>query len=120
MYELKVDSDEPHAPTYAGRSFSHEKDEQRLHVLAAWREAPFYTDGGRAALAWCETLTLLPRPGARTISTKWSSSPSPRTRASRSHLRSSRSTVGTASRSARTVRSAVTSHRMPLRWGEAL
>ena len=31
--------------------------EQRLHVLAAWREAPFYSDRERAALAWCETLT---------------------------------------------------------------
>ncbi|MGH3048691.1 MAG: carboxymuconolactone decarboxylase family protein, partial [Gaiellaceae bacterium] len=40
------------------------ESEQRLHVLAAWREAPFYTDRERAALAWCETLTLLPQRGA--------------------------------------------------------
>jgi AhpD family alkylhydroperoxidase len=40
------------------------EDEQRLHVLAAWREAPFYTSRERAALAWCETLTLLPQTGA--------------------------------------------------------
>ncbi len=26
--------------------------EQRLYVLDAWREAPFYTVKGRAALAW--------------------------------------------------------------------
>ena len=38
--------------------------EQRLHVLAAWREAPFYDDRERAALAWCEALTLLPETGA--------------------------------------------------------
>ena len=38
--------------------------EQRLHVLAAWREAPFYSDRERAALAWCEALTLLPQTGA--------------------------------------------------------
>jgi alkylhydroperoxidase family enzyme len=31
--------------------------EQRLHVLAAWREAPFYSDRERAALAWAEALT---------------------------------------------------------------
>jgi AhpD family alkylhydroperoxidase len=37
---------------------------QRLHVLAAWREAPFYKDRERAALAWCESLTLLPQTGA--------------------------------------------------------
>jgi len=35
--------------------------EQRLHVLAAWREAPFYSERERAALAWCEALTDLPR-----------------------------------------------------------
>jgi AhpD family alkylhydroperoxidase len=33
--------------------------EQRLHVLSAWREAPFYTDRERAALAWTESLTLV-------------------------------------------------------------
>ena len=40
------------------------EDEQRLLVLAAWREAPFYTERERAALAWCEALTLLPQTGA--------------------------------------------------------
>jgi alkylhydroperoxidase family enzyme len=33
-------------------------------VLAAWREAPFYNERERAALAWCEALTLLPQRGA--------------------------------------------------------
>lgn len=33
--------------------------EQRLYVLPAWREAPFYTDRERAALAWAESLTRL-------------------------------------------------------------
>ncbi len=40
------------------------EDAQRLHVLAAWREAPFYSDRERAALAWCEALTELPKTGA--------------------------------------------------------
>ena len=31
--------------------------EQRLFVLDAWREAPFYTDRERAALAWAEAVT---------------------------------------------------------------
>ncbi|HTI12257.1 MAG TPA: carboxymuconolactone decarboxylase family protein [Puia sp.] len=31
--------------------------EQRLFVLDAWREAPFYTDRERAALAWAEAIT---------------------------------------------------------------
>jgi len=33
--------------------------EQRLYVLDAWREAPFYTDRERAALAWTEALTRI-------------------------------------------------------------
>src|SRR5512142_640356 len=31
--------------------------EQRLYVLPAWREAPFYTPRERAALAWTEAVT---------------------------------------------------------------
>lgn len=37
---------------------------QRLHVVAAWREAPFYSDRERAALAWCESLTKISETGA--------------------------------------------------------
>jgi AhpD family alkylhydroperoxidase len=33
--------------------------EQRLYSLDAWREAPFYTDRERAALAWVEAVTLV-------------------------------------------------------------
>ena len=33
--------------------------EQRLYVLNAWREAPFYSDRERAALAWTEAVTLI-------------------------------------------------------------
>ena len=33
--------------------------EQRLFVLDAWREAPFYTDRERAALAWAEAVTKI-------------------------------------------------------------
>lgn len=38
--------------------------EQRLHLVAVWREAPGFSDRERAALAWCEALTLLPQTGA--------------------------------------------------------
>lgn len=31
--------------------------EQRLYLLTAWREAPFYSERERAALAWTEALT---------------------------------------------------------------
>ncbi|MGH9047556.1 MAG: carboxymuconolactone decarboxylase family protein [Acidimicrobiales bacterium] len=37
---------------------------QRMHLVAAWEEAPVYSERERAALAWCETLTLLPGSGA--------------------------------------------------------
>lgn len=33
--------------------------EQRLYVLNAWREAPFYSEKERAALEWTEALTLI-------------------------------------------------------------
>src|ERR1035437_4557537 len=40
------------------------EDEQRLHLVAVWREAPFFAPRERAALAWTEALTLLPDTGA--------------------------------------------------------
>ena len=33
------------------------ESEQRLHVLPAWREAPFYSARERAALEWAEVVT---------------------------------------------------------------
>ncbi len=33
--------------------------EQRLYLLDAWREAPFYSERERAALAWAEAVTLV-------------------------------------------------------------
>ena len=38
--------------------------EQRLYGLDAWREAPYYTDRERAALAWTEALTNIAVPYA--------------------------------------------------------
>ncbi len=33
--------------------------EQRLYALAAWHEAPFFSERERAALAWTDALTLI-------------------------------------------------------------
>jgi len=33
--------------------------EQRLYLVSAWREAPFYTEQERAALEWTEAVTLV-------------------------------------------------------------
>jgi AhpD family alkylhydroperoxidase len=35
------------------------ESEERLYLLDAWRESPFYTPRERAALAWTEALTLV-------------------------------------------------------------
>jgi AhpD family alkylhydroperoxidase len=35
------------------------ESEQRLYLLSAWRESPFYSDREQAALAWTEALTLV-------------------------------------------------------------
>ena len=40
------------------------ESEQRLHLLAAWREASCYDARERVALAWCEELTLIWKQGA--------------------------------------------------------
>jgi AhpD family alkylhydroperoxidase len=40
------------------------ESEQRIYLLDAWKESPFYSDRERAALEWAETLTLLPERGA--------------------------------------------------------
>jgi AhpD family alkylhydroperoxidase len=33
--------------------------EERLYALAVWRESPFFSARERAALAWCEAVTLI-------------------------------------------------------------
>jgi len=40
------------------------EQEQRLYLLSAWRDAPFYTDRERTAIGWCEALTLIASSGA--------------------------------------------------------
>ena len=43
--------------TYEARQAG--ESEQRIALLAAWHEAPCYTDRERAALAWTEHMTLV-------------------------------------------------------------
>ena len=38
--------------------------EQRIYAVPVWRETPFFTTRERAALAWTESVTDLPRTGA--------------------------------------------------------
>jgi alkylhydroperoxidase AhpD family core domain len=35
------------------------ESDDRLHLVAAWREAPVFSERERAAFLWCEELTLL-------------------------------------------------------------
>jgi AhpD family alkylhydroperoxidase len=37
----------------------HGESDERMHLLAAWREAPVYSARERAALAWTEAVTLV-------------------------------------------------------------
>jgi AhpD family alkylhydroperoxidase len=37
----------------------HGETDERMHLLNAWREAPFYSARERAALEWVEAITLL-------------------------------------------------------------
>jgi AhpD family alkylhydroperoxidase len=38
---------------------THGESDERMHLLAAWREAPVYSERERAALAWTEAVTLV-------------------------------------------------------------
>jgi AhpD family alkylhydroperoxidase len=38
------------------------ESEQRLYLLSAWREAPFYSERERAALGWAEAVTKIEIP----------------------------------------------------------
>lgn len=40
------------------------ESDDRMHLVAAWREAPDFSDRERAALEWCESLTLVSQTGA--------------------------------------------------------
>ncbi len=40
---------------------AHGETEQRLYAVVVWREAPFFTERERAALAWTEAVTLVSR-----------------------------------------------------------
>ena len=53
-----------HASAAAGKKVG--DTDERLHNAAAWREAPFYTDAERAALALAEAATRL-QDGARGV-----------------------------------------------------
>ena len=47
------------------------EDQQRLNMVAVWREAPDFSSRERAALAWTEALTLLPQTGAPADDYDW-------------------------------------------------
>jgi AhpD family alkylhydroperoxidase len=40
---------------------AHGETEQRLYAAPVWKEAPFFTERERAALAWAEAVTLVSR-----------------------------------------------------------
>ena len=76
------------------------EDEQRLHLLATWRDAHIYGARERTALDWCEALTLLPDRGASHDAYFPLKAEFANGRSSPSRWPSPQSTRGTASRSA--------------------
>ena len=52
----------------------HGESERRLHAVAVWREAPFFTERERAALAWTEALTRISETRAPDADYEWLSS----------------------------------------------
>jgi AhpD family alkylhydroperoxidase len=49
---------------HSGEARARGETAERLDMVAVWREAECFTPAERAALAWCEALTLLARTGA--------------------------------------------------------
>jgi AhpD family alkylhydroperoxidase len=49
---------------HAGEARERGETDERLNMVAGWREADCFGLTERAALAWCEAVTLLPDPGA--------------------------------------------------------
>ena len=52
----------------------HGESERRLYAIAVWREAPFFTERERAALAWTEALTRISETRAPDADYEWLSS----------------------------------------------
>lgn len=52
----------------------HGESERRLYAIAVWREAPFFTERERAALAWAEALTRISETRAPDADYEWLSS----------------------------------------------
>lgn len=50
------------------------ESERRLYAVAVWREAPFFTERERAALAWTESLTRVSETRAPDADYEWLSS----------------------------------------------
>jgi AhpD family alkylhydroperoxidase len=49
---------------HSGEAREQGETDERLDMVAVWREADCFGRAERAALAWCEALTLLPTAGA--------------------------------------------------------
>ncbi|HEV7175239.1 MAG TPA: carboxymuconolactone decarboxylase family protein [Solirubrobacteraceae bacterium] len=49
---------------HAGKAREGGETDERLDMVAVWREADCFGQAERAALAWCEAVTLLPDSGA--------------------------------------------------------
>lgn len=68
LHLIKLRASQINGCSYCVDMHSHEaredgETEQRLYLVAAWRESPLFSERERAALAWTETVTLISNGG---------------------------------------------------------
>lgn len=68
MHLIKLRASQINGCSYCVDMHAHEarrdgESEQRLHLVAAWRDSPLFTARERAAFAWTEAVTLIAQGG---------------------------------------------------------
>lgn len=68
LHLIKLRASQINGCSYCVDMHSHEaredgESEQRLYLVAAWRESPLFSDRERAAFAWTEAVTLVSQGG---------------------------------------------------------
>src|SRR5690606_31421978 len=68
LHLIKLRASQINGCSYCVDMHAHEarddgESEQRLYLVAAWKESPLFTERERAAFAWVEAVTLISRDG---------------------------------------------------------
>lgn len=70
LHLIKLRASQINGCSYCVDMHTHEaredgESEQRLYLVAAWKESPLFTERERAAFAWTEAVTLISQAGVR-------------------------------------------------------